>query len=237
MKRIGIGLLVGALLSSLAPPAVAQQEDIGGRYTITIVGARTFYDEASALKDTWSGGVEVEYNIKNWFGIGGYLRGARPTSDETFFPLVRLEFQDTVLFELVSQQVTEINYGAMLSVSAAVSNFLFKGIGGVGGYVINLDDQRIDTPDMIANQRKDSFSDLAWSIGGSVGYRFGRTGAVELRLRDFIYTGFDRDKLSVSEPLLSAPDVPHPREDIPEAKSTIHNINVELGFSFTLGGS
>jgi hypothetical protein len=69
-----------------------------------------------------------------------------------------------------------------------------------------------------------------------VGYRFGQTGAIEFRLRDFIYTDFDRENFNVSEPLLAATDIPHPREDIPEPKSTIHNINIELGFSFTLGG-
>jgi len=237
MKRSGIGLVVGALLMSVAPPAAAQQEDVGGRYTFTVVGARTYYDNSSALKDTWGGGLEAEYNLQNWIAIGAYLRGARPTTDETFFPLVRLEFQDTVLFELVSQQVTEINYGAMVSVRASLSNFFFKGIGGVGAYVFNLDDQRIDSPTFLVNEREDSFSNLAWNLGGSAGYRFGRTGAIEVRVRDFIYTDFDRDRFSVSEPLLSAPNVPEPSEGKPEPKSTIHNIILELGFSFTLGGA
>jgi hypothetical protein len=117
-----------------------------------------------------------------------------------------------------------------------VSNFTFQAIGGVGGYTIYLDDERTFSPNIIAGQRKDKFSGLAYNIGGAVGYRFGRTGAVEVRLRDFIYTDWDREQLNVSEPLLAATDIPHPRTDLPEPKSTIHNINIELGFSFTLGG-
>jgi hypothetical protein len=236
MKQIAIGLVVGALLLSVGQPAVAQQEEVGGRYTFTVVAARTMYDESSALQDAWTGGLEAEYNIQNWIALGGYLMAARPSTDGDFFPLVRLEFQDTVFLQTVSQQMTQIDYGAQVSFRAALDRFFFRGIGGVGGYVFNLDDARIATP-AVPGTIDDKVTGLAWNIGAMVGYRFGRTGSVEFRVRDFIYTDFDRDKFAVSEPLLGAPDIPHPAENLPEKKATIHNIQLQLGFSFTVGGA
>lgn len=85
---------------------------------------------------------------------------------------------------------------------------------------------------------EDFFTEFAFNFGAVAAYRFSEIGALELRLRDFVYTNYDRDRFSVSEPLLGAPDVPHPHPDkvYSDKKDTIHNIHFELGFSFTLGG-
>lgn len=235
MRKVTLGLIVGAGFLALTPPASGQ--DIGGQYTVTVIGGRTLYDESSALEDAWAGGIEGQYNVNNWLAVGGYFMAARPTTDGRFFPLVRMEFTDTVLFELVSQQVTEFNFGANVALRAPLGRFHVRGLAGIGRYVFNLDDQRIDSP-TVPGQLKDSFGGLAFNFGGVLGLRFGEAGAVEFRVRDLVYTDFDRDHFNASEPLLAATDVPHPRPDLlfSEKKSTIHNIHLELGFSFTLGG-
>lgn len=234
MRHVTTGLVLGALLLTAAPPL--QGQDIQGRYTITVLGSRIYYDESSALQDAWSGGVEGEYNLTNWLSLGAYLFGARPTTDGSFFPLVRLQFRDTVLFELVSQQVTQLDYGLSANVRYTTGPLHLRALGGVGGYTFYLDDERIDRP-VVPGQLKDSFSGLEFVIGAGIAYSFGETGSIELRARDFIFTDFDRERFNVSEPLLSAPSIPHPRENIPEPESTIHNIHLELAFSFILGGS
>jgi hypothetical protein len=235
MRKVALGLLFGAL--SLAATSPASAQDVGGRYTVAVIGGRAIYDQSSALEDAWTGGLEAEYNLKDWVAVGFYVMAARPTTDGRYFPLVRMEFSDTVLFELVSQQVTQFDFGVNTAVRVPLGRFHIRALAGIGRYVFNLDDQRIDSP-TVPGQLKDSFAGLAFNFGGVAGVRFGETGAVELRVRDFVYTDFDREHFNISEPLLAASDVPHPRPDLlfSEKKSTIHNIHVELGFSFTLGG-
>ncbi len=237
MRYLASSLVLGALLLVLAPPS-SGQETTRGRYTVSVVGARMLYDNSSAIEDAWTGGVEAQYNIREWLGLGVYFNAARPTTNGEFFPLVRLEFSDTVINTLISQQVTQLDFGAIASVRVPLGRFQVRGVAGIGRYVFNLDDQRIDSP-AVPGQLKDSFGDLSYNIGGAVGFVFGAAGAVEFRIRDFIYTDYDRDSFNLSEPLLAATDVPHPRPDLlfSEKKSTIHNLRLELGFSFTFGGS
>ncbi len=233
MRHLTIALISGALLLAVPPPADAQ--DFGGRYTVSVVGGRIYYDNASALQNTWSGGLEMEYNVKEWAGLGLYLFGARPTTDGSFFPLVRLQFQDTVLFQLVSQQVTQIDFGLSAKFRYSLGQIQLRAMGGVGRYVFYLDDDRIDSPG-VPGALEDSFAEWEFVVGAGVGYHFGRTGAVEFQVGDFIYTGYDRERFNASAPLLAAPNVPHPRADIPAPKSTLHNIRLQLAFSFILGG-
>lgn len=237
MRHAAIGLVLGALLLAVPPPADAQQ-DVTGRYTISVVGARVYYDNSSALKDSWAGGVEAEYNLKEWFSFGAYVFGGRPTTDGEFFPLVRMPFQDTVVVQTVSQQVTNIDYGLTANFRFPISSAYLRALGGVGGYTFFLDDQRIDVPTS-DGRHEDHFTSWAFVVGASAGYTFGGSGAVELKVRDFIYTDFDREKFNLSEPLLGVGSIPTPQDvhDLPEPKSTIHNIHIELAFAFTLGGS
>lgn len=231
MRYLASGSLLSALLLAAAPPSSAQE--IAGRYTVTVIGGRTLYAESSALEDAFTGGLEAQYNFTEWLGLGFYFMAARPTTDGSFFPLVRLEFSDTVFNTLVSQQVTQLDYGVSAAVRYPLGRFHVRGVGGIGGYTFNLDDQRIESPSL----PEDRFSGLAFSAGAVLGYAFSRAGAVELRIRDFIYTDFDREKFNVSEPLLAVTDVPHPNPNPPPPEDTIHNLHFEVGFSFTLGGS
>jgi hypothetical protein len=235
MRHSTIGLILGALVLVAVPPPAQAQQDYAGRYTISVTGSRIYYDNSSALKDTWSGGVEIDYNVKNWVAIGAYVYGARPTTDGDFFPLVRMQFRDTVVVQTVSQQVTQIDYGVSANFRIPFRRAFFRALGGIGGYTFFLDDQRIESPE-VPGTLEDSHTGLELLIGGAVGYRFGGAGAIELRVRDFIYTDFDREVFNVSEPLLAEPTIPQPSEGRPEPKSTIHNIHLELAFAFNLGG-
>ncbi len=235
MRHVTIGSVLGALLLVAVPPPADAQQDYAGRYTISVVGSRIYYDDTSALKDTWSGGVEIDYNVKNWAAVGVYVHGARPTTDGDFFPLVRLQFRDTVVVTTVSQQVTQLDYGLSANFRFPLGPAFLRAVAGVGGYSFFFDDQRIQSP-VVPGTLKDSTTDLEFVLGGAVGYRFGGSGAIELRVRDFIYTGYDRNDFSVSEPLLSAPTIPQPSEGKPEPKDTIHNIQIQLAFAFNLGG-
>lgn len=222
-----------ALEGALAAPAAAQ--DLAGRYSISVVGGRTNYDASSALKDDFFGGVEARYHVTERIGIGVHLLASRPTTDGSYFPMVRMEFSDTVFYYLVSQQVTQIDYGVSGSLRVPLGRWEVRGTAGVGRYLFNLDDQRVDSP-TLPGELSDSFGDWSFQFGGSVGYALGGTGVVELRVRDFVYGDFDRERFNVSEPLLSAQGIPHPNPNPPPPESTIHNLRFEFGFRFTLGG-
>lgn len=234
MKRLFTGLALGALgLAMTATPAAAQAA--AGEYTITVLGGQTLYDESSALKNAPYGGIQAQYNITDNFGVGAYGLGARPTTDGTFYPLVRMEFNDTVFHYLVSQQMVGLDYGVLAFGRLPMGRLDVEVLGGVGRYTFSVDDQRNDRP-TVPGTLEDEFSGTQFQIGGGIGFAVAGNKGIRLEVRDFIYTGYDREWFNLSDPLLGATNVPHPRPNPPEAKSTIHNIRVQLGFSFVPGG-
>lgn len=235
MRRLMSGLALGALVVGALPATAAAQATPQQRYTIMVVGGQTQYDESSALKHTQYGGVEGVYQMTRHVGLGGYLLASRPTTDATFFPLVRLAFSDTVLHFLPSQQVLHLDFGltavAMVPLMRGVQ---FQANGGVGRYVFRLDPERADRP-VVPGQEVRGFEGLQYTAAAGLNISLGPSGGMRLQVRDFIFTGFDRELLSLAEPWLGPETIPHPRPDPPAAKSTVHNLRFEIALSFVPG--
>jgi hypothetical protein len=229
-------MVLMALALAAVSPARAQDVPLR-QYNLLVVGGFTKFDESSGLLNDVYGGVEANYNLTTHLAIGGFMLASRPTTDRTMFPLVRMAFIDTVLHYLVSQQVTLLEFGLQGVARLPVGRFTLLGNAGTGLYLIDLDPQRADKPGIPGEQVK-RMTGRSYLVGGGVSMALGRTGGVRLQVRDFIYTGYDREVLSLSEPLLAAENIPHPRSDVPEPRSTIHSLRYELSFSFNpRGGS
>lgn len=236
MRKLGIGLGVAMAGLVLAPTFLTAQTS--GRYGITVLAGQSTFADGSALKSTPVAGLEAQFLPTEMFGIGFYIMGARPTTDERYFPMTRMEFNDSVYHYLVSQQVVNLDVGVSGSARAAFGQVEVMGLAGVGRYYFSLDNERIWSPREIPNEDYDSFGGLEYLVGGSIGYHFGESGAIRLQVRDVIYTDFDRNRFDVSEPLLGARNVPHPHQELldSENKDTIHNIRFNVGFTFFPGG-
>ena len=204
-------------------------------YTVVVTGGRTLFDDASALKDALHASVEARYNIRRHIAIGPYLTISRPLTDETYFPLVRMAFSDTVYHLLVNQQVTMLEPGIEAAITVPVGPFEFQGTGGLGIWMIIRDPQRSWRPGIPGDDpnRKDGPSVV---LGGALAYSFGDSGGLRVGVRSVMMRDFDREFLNTSDPLLPSEHIPHPRPNLPPAKSTIHNLRLEAGFHFSPGG-
>lgn len=227
-----------ATLVALGAAMPAQAQD-PGQYSVTVLGGVAMYPDGTALQSAPTAGLEAHYLASSMLGIGFYVMGARPTTDERFFPLTRMEFKDTVYHYLTSQQVLNVDYGISASLRGSVGRFELMGLGGVGRYWFSLDDERISGPAIPSQEQDlDTFGGMEYMVGGAVGMNFGESGTIRLQVRDMIYTDFDRNRFDLSEPLLAARNMPHPHQELldSENKSTTHNLRAQIGLTFYPGG-
>jgi hypothetical protein len=108
--------------------------------------------------------------------------------------------------------------------------------GGVGAVTVNTD------PQQQGSNR--SFTEGQFQLGGGLGWRLGTTTALRVELRDFVFTGWDRDRLNVVSTDPNACGGPCPNTTFlaangnpPEKKSTVHNLRLAIGFSYVPQGT
>lgn len=222
--RTLIGTVLLAVLT--AAPLAAQAEQ--GQFEVsTLLGWQKF-DEAAALENAPAAGLEALYFVRPTIAVGGYLSIGRPTTRGEYFPLVGLEFEDSTFFYLPDQTVTQIGFGVagMLRLQP-IQRFAPYVTAGAGRTRFFMD------PEQNRGHRDEGVA--TWMVGGGVQYSSGGGVGLRLDVRDEIYSGFDREIFSVVDPLYMDRTMPHPNPNIPEAKSTVHNIRVSLAFSFVPG--
>jgi hypothetical protein len=179
--------------------------------------------------------------------VGANAVFSRPTSRGDYFPWNRQPYfsdqqrrNDTTLVFEVSQRVTVATFGLDAGFQfgglrdEAARAFSIRSVlldvgGGLGLYRVWLDPEQ--------TRGNESFGGLQLSLGGGVGLPVGRTSVVGLRVDDVILTDFDRDRLSLSDPLLREDLFRNPRPNPPAAKSTIHNLRFSVLFSYIPGGA
>jgi hypothetical protein len=105
--------------------------------------------------------------------------------------------------------------------------------GGFGGYTIYLDPPKAD---QAASTGYESFSDLMFSIGIGIDWALGSAGGLRLAVVDMIYTNWEREKLNPVAPAYQTNLFPDLLPPPPDEKSTLHNINLQLAFTFVAGG-
>jgi hypothetical protein len=229
------------VMLGLVSASSAAAQDVRAQYSVAVLGGTTQFDASSALRtDFFSslyGGMEVNYFLRGQLAIGAFLLASRPTSDATMFPLNRFEFNsDTAVYFLPSQQVMLLETGvqALLTVPAGPVRLL--GGGGVGMYYIDLDQQRANRPVVPGKEVRDKRAPLLMFSGG-IAVPLSGGGGLRFMVRDAIFTGYDREVLSLAEPLISSVQIPHPNPHPPAPKETIHNIRLEAGFTFRPGSA
>lgn len=236
MRGSILGLVLVALAFNAAP--IQAQEVSPKNYSMIVVGGQTMYDEATALKDAVFGGVEATYHMSQYFGLGGYLMVSRPTTDATFFPLVRLQFSDTAYYFLPSQQVTQIGLGLTAVASLPLtSRVKLLGTAGVGQYFVRLDLERALSRPALPHHENKGWNAREYMVGGGLNITLANHGGVRFMVRDMILMDYERELLGLHERLLSSEGVPHPDPFKPETRSTVHNLRFEVGMSFIPGQS
>jgi hypothetical protein len=213
-------------------------------YQVDALTGWQWFDESAALDAAPLIGVRIGMPV---FGqavsLGALAAFSRVLTRGSYFPYNRqIYFSDathrndtTLIFE-VSQRVTLGTYGADARVRFGAPGAAGDGLlgrlqfdlgGGVGGYTIWLDPEQ--------ERFNRSFSGLMFSVGAGIGANLWRDASVELRIDDMIFTDFDREQLSLSDPRLSDDLFPNPVPPPPAAKSTIHNPRLSVAFRFTPG--
>ena len=231
MRFTRLVALVAALASACA--AGAQEARASGptsRYfEVTPRGGYLRFDRASSIQSAPFLGFDAAYRLTPMFSIGTNLVVSRAeTHGEDFLTSFRFgdaSVGDTILILAAQQPVTliDLNLGAQARLPAFGRITPFVN-GGIGGYTLYLDPQ--------SNGRPERFSRMSINAGAGLQFAVGRYGGFQLDVRDMIFTDFKRTRLNPTEPrfanLLFIEDLPQP----PEAKSTVHNFQVSLGFTF-----
>jgi hypothetical protein len=217
-------LLGGVALLSLPARGFAQLSP--GEFSVTPnVGWDAFAD-ASALRGAPSLGLDVLYQLGR-IGVGGTFSVARPETRGNYFAPARHTFPDTTFLFSVSQQVTQVNAGALVRLGLELAPIDIFADLGVGRYAIFTD------PEVMRGN--DSFSGLSLTVGAAAAYWSGRRTGVQVGVRDVIFTGFDRDRLNAVNELYQDHQWPDLRTDIPEKVETLHNLRLSIGVIFVPG--
>lgn len=216
-----------SLLAFVAFGETANAQTDSRQFQITPRAGYVRYDAASAIKNAGAVGVDAVYNLTPMFAVGGGILVARTTTEGSNF-ISQLRFGDTTFLFAVQQPLSILDAAVTATARFPVGRFSPFVTGGIGSYKIYMDPQ--------ANSAPNSFSRMSLQVGGGVNVGLGRRSGLILEVRDLIYTDFRRNRLNpnTNQALVNT----RFNEDVPAlsaAKTTLHNIVVSLGFSFSPG--
>lgn len=227
------GILAAALVLMTATTAEAQIQQ--GQFSVTTrLGARTS-ERAASLDPAAMIGLDTDYALTKWFGVGTSIDVARGnTTNEDF--LIRLRYGsaasaggDSLYYQYLGQATNTININAFATLrypSKTISPFL---MGGVGTYALILDPQ--------LNGRATKLNELSYVGGAGLWIRVSDKTGIQFDVRNVTFTNYNRDLLN---PARERPEqnIPFPEDFArpPAAKRTIANLSYTLGFRYIPGG-
>lgn len=226
-------VVMSMVASLLALPGLAEAQAPPGEWGVDLRGGAMIYDDASALETGGAFTFEALYQITPRFAVGPTIDYVRSQSQGEYFPAVLELGEDSTRVRHVGQTVNALNYGAVVTAdvlpASALSLYLS---GGGGGYRLFLDAQ--------ANEGAVRMDGWMAQLGGGIRYAITEAAGLHLDARDVIYGDFDREMLNPVDErqrcvqnqldLCGLGDL-----DLTEAKSTLHNLRVTLGFSYVPG--
>jgi hypothetical protein len=221
----GSALLTMIAAVAVATPVVAQQ---AGQFAVTPHAAWVMYDDAAALDDRAGIGIDMVYGITPNIGIGAFVGVGRPVTLGRYFAPAVHTHPDTTFLYVVSQQVTQTDYGVLARFGLPLGGVAAALEAGVGRYTFFNDPE--------AFRGNSRFSGTSFVVGGGVTVQAGAGMGLHLGLRDLIYTGFERENLNAVDPIYRDTTWPDLQEGVPAPKETLHNLRVSLGFVFTPRG-
>ena len=192
-------------------------------------------ERAASLDPAGLLGLDTEYALTKWFGIGTAIDVSRGNTTKKDF-LGRYRYGsatvgggDSIYYQYLGQPVNIVNLSAIGFLrfpAKRVSPFL---MGGVGTYLMLLDAQVSNTA-----KRK---TNLSYTGGGGIWFRLSNSTGIQLDARAVTYTKYDRAFLDPSKarlPNFSFPqDFPLP----PAKKTTALNTTLTLGFRYIPGAA
>lgn len=201
---------------------------------VTRLGAVT-PERASSLNTGGLIGLDTEYSLNKWFGIGTNVDVMRTNTHREDF-LTRLRYGnasvgggDSIFYQYVGQPINTLNIGAfaLLRVpNPRISPFV---MAGVGTYTMIADVQ--------VNGRAKRTNDISYLGGAGFWLKLGERVGVQFDARAMQMQGYDREFLN---PASGRPELDNPfPEDFPAppaAKKTALNTMFTLGFRYLPGG-
>ncbi|MFN5582043.1 outer membrane beta-barrel protein [Gemmatimonas sp.] len=226
-----------ALLSSLALSAGVAGAQLAPKQFSVTTRLGTLSPERAASMDAQAlVGLDAEYNLSKYFGIGTAIDVSRGNTRREDF-LTRLRFGqaavaggDSIYYQYVSQPVNLVNLGLMGTLRYPGKKITPFVTGGVGTYVMILDAQ--------INGKETRTNDLSLTGGAGVSFKLSDRAGIQLDVRTVQLQGFSRDFLNPARgrEVLTVPfpeDFPTP----PAAKNTALNTMISLGFRYIPGGN
>jgi hypothetical protein len=218
----------------VAAQAAAPTSDYVRQFVITPRGGYLHYDRASSLKPGPAIGIDAQYNFTRAFSIGTNFTFSRSnTYGEDFLATLTYGIPtvgDTTFIFGVRQPISIVDaqVAAMLH-APSYGRFSPFFLGGGGVYVMYLD------PD--ANRGTKRIARPSLSGGAGVDVRLSRIAGIRLDVRDQVFLNYDREKLRPTDARFRNTRVLEGYPVPPAPKSTVNNIMVSLGFTFTPRGS
>lgn len=225
MQRFLILAGTAVALAATALPAQAPN-----RFTVGAHAGYSTFNDAAALESEALIGLDAAYRFANLglggldFGLGFTFAASRPSTVGDQFPLIAFDFGDTTFLYTVAQRVTMLQYGAQAQLGATFGRARLYGMGGGGAYT------------MIVDARQNLGGEVRTKpmgiIGGGLEYAVGQNFGLRFEARDMVLLDYDREFL---DPTVSYIEDRRVRGVLPppaEAKSTIHNIQAAIVFTY-----
>lgn len=231
MKRV----YLAAALFSVVMGSTAEAQVASKQFSVTTrLGTRTS-ERAASLDPAALIGLDTEYSLSKYFGIGTSIDVARGnTTNEDF--LIRLRYGqaatsggDSIYYQFLGQATNTININAFATLrypGKKISPFL---LGGAGTYALILDPQ--------LNGRATKLNELSYLGGAGVWFRLTDKSGIQFDVRNVVFQDYNRELLNPARDRTEQ-TVPFP-EDFkrpPAAKSTVANLTYTLGFRYIPGG-
>jgi hypothetical protein len=195
------------------------------------------YAESSALRSAPAVAIEATYYLTSNLGLGFQAAAARPWTNGSYFPLSRLTYwtvgsaNDTTVLYVLNQQLTAVDFGFQAEYRHALDRIEPFVQIGLGRYNLYLDRQ--SQPQ--ADRSRRLFGGMAYSAGVGVSLVVADGARITASASDRIYTGYDRDNLSLTDRLMMEDRFRNPDPAPPAKEDVIHNLRYSIGFSFIPG--
>lgn len=204
------------------------------QFTVTTRLGTMRAERAASLDPAANLGLDAEYALNKWFGIGSSIDVSRGNTTRKDF-LERLVFGnaaqaggDSVYYQYLGQPVNTVNlglFGLARYPGKRVSPFV---MAGVGTYVMLLDAQ--------VNGKETRSSDMSYTGGIGVWIKLSDRAGIQLDARSVSYQGYNRQFLN---PAAGRKELVNPLpEDFPvppAAKKTAMNTMLSIGFRYVPG--
>ena len=228
LRMVALVVLASASTASAQAPTPATGPSPARHpFSVTPRAGYIAFDKASGIGNGAALGLDATYNGTSMLGITAAATFSRPeTRGEDFIGAMYLG--DTTFLYRAQQPITlaDVTIGAtvQLPIATRLAPYLH---GGIGGYTLYLDPQ--------ASGQNNRVQKMSATVGGGLGYRLSDRVGVSLDVRDLIFMHYDRSRLNPVRPAARETRFIQDFPTAPAAKSTVHNLAFQIGFSFVPG--